>query len=110
MKAVPWQFQTICQRLSAGHQMDMVNMQPFLWNELQGMLNLQELLQTTYEFNIDDWTLTEATGISADGLTIIGNGINPDGHKEAWIATIPEPASLLLLAVGTCWVRRRHQR
>ena len=35
------------------------------------------------------WQLTEATGVSANGRTIVGNGINPDGQQEAWIATIP---------------------
>ena len=30
-----------------------------------------------------------ATGVSADGLTIVGNGVNPGGNGEAWIAEIP---------------------
>ncbi len=32
--------------------------------------------------------------ISADGLTIAGNGTNPSGEKEAWIAVFPGPAAI----------------
>ena len=32
------------------------------------------------------WTLTYARGISADGRTIVGDGMNPCGQPEAWIA------------------------
>ena len=30
--------------------------------------------------------------LTADGLTITGTGINPDGQTEAWVATLPGPA------------------
>ncbi|GAH22327.1 unnamed protein product, partial [marine sediment metagenome] len=46
------------------------------------------------DFGVDltGWTLRSATGISDDGLTFVGYGLNPSGYQEAWIATIPEPA------------------
>jgi hypothetical protein len=31
-----------------------------------------------------------ATGVSDDGLTIAGDGINPDNRREGWIAVLPE--------------------
>ncbi|XVJ58166.1 MAG: hypothetical protein HEQ23_01710 [Tepidisphaera sp.] len=34
------------------------------------------------------WSLSLATGISADGLTICGIGINPNNEDEGWVATI----------------------
>lgn len=35
------------------------------------------------------WQLTRALGVSADGGTIVGVGINPDGAPEGWIARLP---------------------
>lgn len=81
----------------------------FLWKESLGMVNLQKYLQGTYGIGLEGWTLTEATGISADGLTIVGNGINPAGLEEAWRVTIPEPASLLLLSFGAYCIRKRKK-
>ncbi|MHC4085995.1 MAG: PEP-CTERM sorting domain-containing protein [Planctomycetota bacterium] len=44
--------------------------------------------------------------ISADGFTIVCNGINPDGYYEGWIATVSEPSTLLLLGLGGLLLRR----
>jgi uncharacterized membrane protein len=44
------------------------------------------------------WKLSIATAISADGQTVVGYGINPSGLTEAWIATVPEPSTLVLSA------------
>ena len=62
----------------------------FIWDAVNGMRNLKEVLVNIYGLDLTDWTLTSARGISADGLTIVGGGINPDGNTEAWIATISE--------------------
>jgi len=67
----------------------------FVWDEVNGMRSLQDLL-VDLGVDLTGWSLTEATDISADGLVIVGNGTNPEGKLEAWIATIPElriPAS-----------------
>jgi len=52
-------------------------------------------------------------GVSADGRVIVGTGVNPVGHSEAWIATVPEPSTLVLSATGVLALlvlarRRRH--
>jgi hypothetical protein len=63
----------------------------FVWTGELGFLSLQQHL-LDLGLDLTGWALTEATGISgatAGGHTIIGNGINPDGQQEAWIATIP---------------------
>ncbi|MBI4578164.1 MAG: PEP-CTERM sorting domain-containing protein [Planctomycetes bacterium] len=53
------------------------------------------------------WRLDEATGISDDGCTIVGYGSGPLGLSEGWVVTIPEPATLLLLAIGIASRSRR---
>ena len=72
----------------------------FIWTESGGIRNLREVLTSICGLDLTGWTLTTATDLSADGLTVVGTGINPDGNAEAWIATIPEPATLALLALG----------
>jgi probable HAF family extracellular repeat protein len=71
----------------------------FIWDTNNGMRNLKGVLQSEYGLDLTGWTLTEATAISDDGLTIVGSGTNPDGHAEAWIATLcppPEPPCELI--------------
>lgn len=60
----------------------------------------------------DGWILGEATGISADGLKIVGNGLNANGDTEGWMLTlsqIPEPSSGALLALGVAAMSRRRR-
>jgi uncharacterized membrane protein len=49
------------------------------------------------------WSNTVAWGISGDGRSVIGSGINPQGNGEGWIAClgtpVPEPSTLLLTAL-----------
>ena len=62
---------------------------PFVWDQAHGMRDLTAVLQGL-GLNLAGWTLTSATGVSADGRTIAGNGTNPGGHPEAWIAFLGE--------------------
>ena len=51
----------------------------FLWTPSLGMVNLNEYLPTV-GVNLDGWTLIEATGLSVDGRTIVGQGNRGDGY------------------------------
>jgi predicted hydrolase (HD superfamily) len=57
------------------------------------MRNLQNVLVSDYGLDLTGWTLEAATDISPNGRTIVGNGTNPNGDLEAWIAIIPGPAT-----------------
>lgn len=50
--------------------------------------NLKTLLMREYGLDLTGWQLSEAVGIAADGLTITGNGFNPLGNPEAWLARL----------------------
>jgi uncharacterized membrane protein len=64
----------------------------FIYDAAGGMRNLRKTLISVYGLgdSLSTWVLTSASGISADGTVIVGNGTNywaPSG--QAWIATVP---------------------
>jgi hypothetical protein len=79
-----------------------------------GMVSVANLLISHGVGNLSGWTLREALAVSADGTTIVGEGIDPQGRQQAWRATIPavpEPttfaiASVCLLALFLTACRR----
>jgi probable HAF family extracellular repeat protein len=60
----------------------------FIWTPATGMLSLQDLLVAD-GVNVVGWSDLIATGVSADGKVIVGNGVDPLGYNEAWIANLP---------------------
>jgi uncharacterized membrane protein len=48
----------------------------------------------------EGWNFDSAYSISADGKTIVGVGIHPDGYEASWVAHVPEPGSGLMLLIG----------
>lgn len=60
----------------------------FIWDRTSGMRDLSVVLTTEFGLDLTGWTLTEARGVSADGRTIIGNGTNPIGDLEGWVASL----------------------
>jgi uncharacterized membrane protein len=50
---------------------------PFIWDATNGTRSLPALLTGYYGVDLTGWTLNEATGVSGDGRTIVGNGTNP---------------------------------
>jgi len=69
---------------------------------------------TTYLFgfgiNLEGWRLTSVIGISGDGLTFAGNGIDPRGMSSPWIATIPAPGPAGAMLLGTLIFGRRRRK
>jgi probable HAF family extracellular repeat protein len=81
----------------------------FIWNAVDGMRDLKSVLTDDYGLDLTGWELRTATAISDDGRVIVGSGLNPDGRLEAWKATIPEPATLGMLALGGLAMLRRRR-
>jgi probable HAF family extracellular repeat protein len=60
----------------------------FVWTSAGGMRSVQSVLTDDFGIDLTGWTLQEATGVSADGNTLVGWGQNPSGGTEAWRAHI----------------------
>jgi probable HAF family extracellular repeat protein len=58
----------------------------FIWDAVHGMRDLHAVLLNDYGLEVGAWELTIAQAVSADGRTIVGRGVNPEGRSEAWIA------------------------
>ena len=80
----------------------------FIWDATNGMQSLEVLL-TSLGIDLTGWQLRYASDISADGKTIVGHAINPSGFHEAFITTIPEPNTALLLALGLTGLAARRR-
>jgi probable HAF family extracellular repeat protein len=72
--------------------------QAFIWTESDGMSNLQTVL-TGLGLDLGGLPLRQARSVSADGLTIVGVG-GVGAFQEAWVATIPEPSSFVLVTLA----------
>ncbi len=68
----------------------------FLWDATNGMRKLSLLLEQEYGLDLTGWTLVDARGISAVNAAgefwIVGDGINPSGSREGWVALLSAPA------------------
>ncbi len=80
----------------------------FIWDSINGMRDIADILAAE-GIDMTGWRLNGANAISADGRFIVGSGMNPAGDQEAWIAEIPEPATLSLLGIGFVGLLRRRR-
>lgn len=83
----------------------------FIWDAAHGMRDLRTVLRTEFGLPLTGWTLTRANAITPDGSVIVGDGINPRGDFEGWVAVVPEPGAVgatFLFLVGLRLVRRER--
>jgi probable HAF family extracellular repeat protein len=59
----------------------------FRWTSATGMQSIQALLAAS-GVNVTGWNLRVAYGVSSNGQVIVGQGQNPSGQTEAWIARL----------------------
>jgi len=81
----------------------------FIYDTEHGMRKFRDVLTSEYGLDLNGWILRDASGISDDGTVLVGYGLNPAGDTEAWMAVIPEPATLSLLGVGALAMLRRRK-
>ncbi len=63
----------------------------FIWDAQHGMRNLRDVFVAMGMQGLQGWHLISAYAITADGLTIAGDGTNPEGGEEGWVAYIGQP-------------------
>lgn len=63
----------------------------FLWTATNDFVDLREELVSNYGLanELAGWRLVVATDVSADGRTIVGQGINPLGCEQAFVVRFP---------------------
>jgi len=76
-----------------------------------GLRDLKTVLTNEYGLGpqLMGWTLRNASDITPDGQTIVGQGINPSGNVEAFIITLPEPGGLTMGLLFATMLRRRRR-
>jgi uncharacterized membrane protein len=83
--------------------------QATIWDATHGTRNLRDVLVNDYGMgaSLAGWELASATGISADGLTIVGTGSSPSSGSEAFLvhlnSPVPEPSTVVLFALGVAF-------
>jgi hypothetical protein len=65
-----------------------------IWDELQGWRSIRQILVDS-AVDIAGWSSLSPADVSANGTVIVGKGINPEGHGEAWLIDLSNPALLL---------------
>ncbi len=80
----------------------------FLWDAQHGMRDLQQIFRD-YGVDLSRWHSFQGPfAISGDGLSMAGSGLNVNLDLEAWVAHIPEPGTLWLLALAASVALRRR--
>ena len=60
----------------------------FIWTESDGMRRVSDVL-ADHDISTTGWLLLSATGVSADGRTIVGYGFSSSGSIRGWVAQLP---------------------
>lgn len=65
----------------------------FLWSAERGMKLLSDVLVDDYGFGetASQWLFQSPSGMSNDGMTIVGTGHNPRGEPDAWVVSLDGP-------------------
>lgn len=78
-----------------------------LWSQSLGTVDLNTYLPTL-GVDLTGWELDYTRDISADGTTIVGEGVF-NGEPRGWIVTIPSPGATAMLGIGGLMAARRRR-
>lgn len=78
-----------------------------LWSQTLGTVDLNTYLPTL-GIDLTGWELDYTRDISADGSTIVGEGLF-NGEPRGWVVTIPSPGAATLLGLSGLMAARRRR-
>lgn len=78
-----------------------------LWSPELGTVDLNTYLPTL-GVDLTGWELDYTRDISADGTTIVGEGLF-NGEPRGWVVTIPSPGAAAVLGLGGLMAARRRR-
>jgi uncharacterized membrane protein len=86
--------------------------QAWVWDTQHGMRNLASVLETENNYDLTGWKIYDVTDVSADGMVLTGEGVDPLGRFTAWVAYVPEPggASIVAGLMTGILLRRRTKK
>jgi hypothetical protein len=61
----------------------------YYWDRARGRRDFQQFLASMGATGLDGWTLTYARAVSPDGSFVVGDGVDPQGFNQAWLAHLP---------------------
>lgn len=98
-------------RFLVGHGRSAISKEAVLWDRMAGIVPIRDILEDA-GVGMSGWTITEANDISADGTVVVGNGINPEGNFEGWIAVLADEEPPVIVegtaAPNTLWPANRR--
>jgi hypothetical protein len=63
---------------------------PMIWDAQHGVRFLDSYFVNELGLDLTGWTIDTIVGISDDGRTFFGRGINPTGEQEFWVVRNPQ--------------------
>jgi probable HAF family extracellular repeat protein len=76
-----------------GYGTDGAGRKAFIWTSGGSMVSLRDKLIALGVSGLAGWTLESANACSADGTVIVGEGLDPGGNNQAWIARLAGPCN-----------------
>ncbi|HVU63398.1 MAG TPA: hypothetical protein VHC70_05445 [Phycisphaerales bacterium] len=80
-----------------------------IWTPQLGTRTFANFL-TLAGVNVGGWTFDDPPVVSADGTRFAGDGLDPNGRREAYLVTIPAPACAPALLCGLALLPRPRRR
>lgn len=81
-----------------------------IWTAETGLISATQWLASSGVTLPDGFLITDLAAISADGFTIVGNGLDASFNSQAFIIHIPEPSGLVLLGTALPMLVRRQRK